>query len=335
MQAVVVTRFGGPEVLQVQEVPEPVPGPGQVLVRVAAADVISLDTYLRGGFGSEYFGMQPPYVPGDGVSGTVVAIGDQVDPAWMEREVVATTGVQGGYAEFAVVSTDEMIAVPEGLTSAGAAALVHDGRTALALADAARITADTAVLVLAAGSGLGLLLVQLARAAGARVVAAAGGGDKLRRAVAAGAETAIDYTRLDWVAAAREAIGTHGAAVVFDGVGGQIGRDAIDLAARGGRFLAYGSAGGDHTEIVPAEAERRDIVVLGAEVAHVGGTDAARTFAGQALDLAAAGRIAPVVEHTFPLEQAAQAHAAMENRAVTGRPVLLTKAGTVTANSAG
>ncbi|MEU1281283.1 zinc-binding dehydrogenase [Streptomyces sp. NPDC005805] len=205
MRAIQVREFGGPEVLVLGEVPAPVAGPGQAVVGLEAADVIYLDTLLRGGWGGDWFPVRPPYVPGGGGAGRVLSVGEGVDPAWVGRRVVARG--EGGYAERMAVAADGMVAVPEGVGPAEAAALVHDGVTALTLAGDAEIRPGERVLVAAAAGGAGSLLVQLARDAGARVVAAARGERKLALARELGAETVVDYTREDWPRLVREETG--------------------------------------------------------------------------------------------------------------------------------
>lgn len=140
MRAIVAERFGGPRVLAAIDLPEPVAGPGQVVIDVGVADVLFLDAQLRAGWGQEFFGIVPPFVPGDGVAGRVVAVGDGVSPRWLGRRVVARTGggsgyAGGGYAELAAVREEDAAEVPDGLDLADAAALLHDGPTALGLVE--------------------------------------------------------------------------------------------------------------------------------------------------------------------------------------------------------
>ncbi len=320
MRVVQVTRFGGPEVLVISEAPAPVAGPGQAVVGVSIADVLFVDTQIRSGRGSEYFGVKPPYVPGVGVAGQVISVGEGVDPGWVGRRVVATT--TGAYAEQTVVPAEGLIPVPDGLGLREAAALLHDGRTALGLAEGARIQPGEWVLVLAVGGGLGILLVQLAHAAGARVIGAARGKRKLDLARELGAAAVVDYSEPDWAERVREATGGVGPDVVFDGAGGQIGRAAFEITARGGRFSAHGAPSGRFAEIDPQEAERRGVTVRGIQHVQFSPADGKR-LSGQVLSEAAAGRIRPVIGQTFPLERAADAHAAIEARGVIGKTLLL------------
>jgi len=172
MQAVVVAEFGGPEALVVAEVPDPVPGAGEVVVAVAAAHVLWVETRIRSGVGREYWGVTPPYVPGSGVAGRVADVGPAVDPALLGTRVVAHTGrSRDGYAERVVVGADGLVPIPDEVSSQQAAALVHDGVTGGALVNEHRVGAGDRVLVVGASGGLGIVLVQLARNRGARVVA--------------------------------------------------------------------------------------------------------------------------------------------------------------------
>jgi NADPH2:quinone reductase len=322
VRAVQVTRFGGPEVLVVTEVPDPIAGPGEVVVTVSVADTLFLDTQLRRGWGGEYFPVRPPYIPGGGVAGTVARAGKDVDRGWIGRRVVALTGGGGGYAEEALAGADNLVVVPEGLDLGEAAALLHDGRTAFALLESIGVRVGEWVLVVAAGGALGILLVQLARAAGARVIGAARGAPKLDLAKRWGAELVVDYSERSWGARVRAATGGRGPDVVFDGTGGQLGREAFEITATGGRFSAHGASSGGFTPIDPDEARRRQVNVSGIERAQLSNEDGQR-LTQRALREAATGRISPIIGQTFPLEKAAEAHAAIEARTVVGKTLLV------------
>ncbi len=241
MRAIQVTSFGAPEVLVAVDLPDPVPGPGQVVVGMAAADVIFLDTLLRSGWGQDFFPRTPPYVPGGGGAVRVVAVGTGVDQAWVGRRVAVRTGT--GYAEQVLAHEEEIMPVPDGLALREAAALVHDGVTALNLHRLGAPQEGEWVLVSAAAGGAGTLLVQLAVEAGARVVAAASSDSKLALARELGAEAVVDYTRADWTGQVRVVTG-GGAALIYDGAGGALGTATVDALADGGRFVTYGTADG-------------------------------------------------------------------------------------------
>ncbi|MFE9768898.1 zinc-binding dehydrogenase [Streptomyces sp. NPDC005808] len=321
MRAAQVKAFGGPEVLVQVEIPDPVPGPGEVVIDVAYADTIFLETQLRSGWGREYFPMTPPYVPGGGVSGVVSTLGADVADEWLGRRVTAS--VTGSYAERAVAAASALTVLPDSLDLLTAAALVHDGITATGLIELTGIGPTDRVLVLGASGGMGTLLVQLAHARGARVVAVARGAAKLALVRELGADAAVDATDPDWPSAARQALGgsVPAADVVLDGVGGQLGAAAFPLTGKGGRFSAHGAPTGGFSPIDTAEAARLDITLFG--IADVQFTPAdLRRFASTALAEAAAGRLRPVIGEVFPLERAGAAHAAVEGRGLVGKVVL-------------
>lgn len=323
MRIVEAVKFGGPDVLRTRDVPDLVAGAGQAVIEVVAADTLFVETQIRAGIGSEYWGLEPPYVPGNGVSGRVAAVGAGVDAAWVGRSVGAHTGgAQGAYASQVVVDAEALVAVPDGLELTYAAALLHDGPTALALLDkvGAPRTGEWA-LVLGAAGGMGLVLVQLLVAAGARVAGAARGAAKLDAVRSLGAE-AVDYSLPGWVSQVRGLVGDSGVEVVFDGVGGELGRAAFGLVARGGRFSAHGTPSGSFTGIAQPDAAAAGVTLTGIERVQLSPGELRQTTA-RAFAAAADGRIRPIVGRTYPLERAGEAHAAIENRQVVGKTVLL------------
>ncbi|WP_128379875.1 zinc-binding dehydrogenase [Streptomyces cavernae] len=321
MRAVQVTRFGGPEVLVPAELPDPVPASGEVLIEVTHADTIFLETQLRSGWGLEYFPVEPPYVPGGGVAGTVTALGPEVPRSWLGRRVTAL--VNGGYASLATAPVTTVTPVPDDLDLLSAAALVHDGVTAAGLMELTAISADDRVLILGASGGMGTLLVQLARAAGASVVALARGVAKLDLVRRLGADTAIDPTNPDWPALARRALGPDGATVVLDGVGGELGAKALPLAADNARFSAHGAPTGGFAALDPRDADARGIKLFGIGDVRFSPADLLRLTA-HAFAEAAAVRLEPVIGEVFLLEAAGEAHAAIEGRGLVGKVVLKT-----------
>ncbi|MFD3806752.1 zinc-binding dehydrogenase [Streptomyces sp. NPDC058619] len=321
MRATQAREFGGPEVLVPVEVPDPVAGPGQVLVAVAAVDTIFVETQVRSGWGQEFFPITPPYVPGGGIAGTVRATGEGVDPGWTGRRVVASIGSTGGYAELAVAPVEALAAVPDGVSLTDAAALVHDGVTATKLLDTTALKPGEQVLVVGASGGMGTVLVQLAKAAGARVVGVARGERKTALVRELGADAVIDGAAPDWARQAREALGGGGADVVLDGVGGEIGLAAYALVADGGRFSAHGAPTGGFAPVDPADAAARGVRLLGIGDVQMTVPQHAG-FAAGVLRSAAAGDLRPVIGGTFPLDQAAAAHRAIESRTLLGKTVI-------------
>jgi NADPH2:quinone reductase len=322
MRAAQAVKFGGPEVLVTTELPDPAPGPGEVLIDVAYVDTIFLETQLRAGWGQEYFPVEPPFTPGSGVAGTVCEVGDGVDPSWIGRHVT-TSYATGSYAELTTAPADGLVPLSDDLAPRTAAALIHDGITGTGLTELTAIAPGERVLILGASGGMGTLLVQLAHARGAHVVAVARGERKLALVRELGADVAVDGARPDWQERAREALGTGGADVVLDGVGGQLGLTAFELTAAGGRFSAHGAPSGGFAPIAPAEAERRGITLLG--IADVQFTpEDRRRLTLHIFEEAAAGRLRPVIGGVFPLDRAAEAHAAIEGRTLLGKVLLET-----------
>ncbi|MCX4630583.1 zinc-binding dehydrogenase [Streptomyces sp. NBC_01443] len=316
MRAIRVDGYGGPEVLVPVELADPVPGAGEVVVRAEAVDTIYVETQIRGGWG-ESFGIHPPYVPGGAAAGTVVAVGEGVDPDWQGRRVVAAPGTKGTYAELVRVPVELLVPVPEELESAEAAALAHDGVTGSGIALGVGIKPGDRVLILGAAGGMGTLLVQMAVAAGAYVVGAARGEQKLALVRELGADRAVDYTEPGWT----EAVGGP-VDVLLDGVGGELGLAGFGLVRDGGRVSAHGAPSGGFTELDPAEVERRGIALRGIAEVQFPPAEITR-LAGHALAEAAAGRLRPVIARRFPLAEAAEAHRAIEARRIPGKALLI------------
>jgi NADPH2:quinone reductase len=307
VRAVVVREFGPPEVLEPAEVAEVRAGPGEAVIDVEFANVTFVETQIRAGR-APHPSMLPalPAILGNGVGGRVAG-----------RQVVASLNGTGGYAERVAVDAGRLIEVPDGMTLREAVALLADGRTALALAGRAELRAGDTVLVEAAAGGVGTLLVQIARNAGAQVVALAGQERKLAVARDLGADVAVNYGGGDWPERVREAVGQVD--VVFDGVGGDIGRDAFGLLGDGGRFCAFGMASGSFTPVTTELARARGVALL--QGTGVSPQDLA-ALARAALAEAAAGRIRPVIGQEFGLASASAAHAAIEARATIGKTLL-------------
>lgn len=324
MHAVRLHAFGPAENLVHEEVADPVPGPGQVRIAVAAAGVHLLDTALRQG----HLGPLPeppvlPTVPGREVAGVVESLGEGVADEWRGRRVVAHLGfAPGGYASLAVAGADRVHEIPENLDFAEAVAMIGTGRTAMGILQFTELGPDSVVVVPAAAGGIGTLLVQYARHAGATVIGLAGGPGKVARVRANGADLAVDYTEAGWPEKVRAFLGGRRATVVFDGVGGDVAREAVALLGDGGRHIVFGwsaegiGAGGPY--LVEGVSEQ----VLGpVMLGRAGGTDPMRTLELRALAEAAAGRMRPAVTR-FPLTAAAAAHRALETRATIGKVVL-------------
>ncbi|MER6063383.1 zinc-binding dehydrogenase [Streptomyces sp. NPDC001792] len=321
MHAVRLYAFGPAENLRYEQAPDPVPGPGRLRIAVAAAGVHLLDAALRAG----HRGPLPerptlPTVPGREVAGVVDALGDGVDGLWLGKRVVAHLGfAPGGYAELAVTDVDRVHEIPRNLDFAAAVAMIGTGRTALGIVQFAEPGPDDVVVVPAAAGGIGTLLVQHAKNAGATVIGLAGGPEKTARVRANGADLAVDYTDTAWPAKVRADLGARQASIVYDGVGGETARQAVALLGPGGRHLVFGWSAEGIGEGKGHLVEGVSQSVLGPEMLRrAGGLHALEL---RALAEAAHGRLRPAVTR-FPLADAPAAHRALENRGTIGKVVL-------------
>jgi NADPH2:quinone reductase len=326
MHAIRLHAFGPAGNLRYEDVATPAPAAGQVRIAVEAAGVHLIDTRLREGM---RMGPLPlpdlPAIPGREVAGTVAAVGDDVDAAWLGRRVVAHLGAaSGGYAEHAIAGVGALHEVADHVAAPVAVATIGTGRTALGILEIAALGAEDTVLIPAAAGGIGALLVQAARRAGAEVVALAGGPEKVARAREQGATFAVDYRDPDWPRTVRDLLDGNPVSVVLDGVGGATGRAALDLLGPGGRLVVFGWSSGAPTELSTMDVGGRGITVEGAlgprMTTRPGGI---RGLEVAALRAVAAGELAPLVGAPFALADAAAAHAALEARATVGKVVLL------------
>jgi NADPH:quinone reductase len=317
MRVIEVTQFGAPDVLVLKEKSDPIPGDGQVVVDVEVADTLFVETTIRRGHGRPYFPIEPPYVPGGGVAGRVGAVGPGVDPSWVGRRVITrTTDQYGGYASQALAMADALVPVGAELSLTDAAALIHDGLTAMIVFDGVEVKPGERVLITAAAGGMGTLLVQLVHAAGAQVIAAARGQRKIELVSTLGADQAVDYSVDGWT----DRVGAVD--IVLDGTGGALGVAAFELVKPGGRISAHGTPAGGFAPINPEQATERNISVRGITDIHAALANASE-LTERAVNEAAAGRLTPVIGRTFPLAEAAQAHAAIEARETIGKSLLL------------
>jgi NADPH2:quinone reductase len=321
MRAVVAQHPGPPDVLVAEERPDLGPAPGGVVVEVAVAATTFIDTQMRAGGGPRPLPPEAyPVVLGNGVAGTVCALGPGVDGVWQGARVVTSTGGQGGYASQARAQLADLHRIPDGVSDEKAAAVLADGRTALSLTGAAAVQPGEVVAVTAAAGGVGSLLVQLGAQAGALIVALASSPEKRARARSLGAEVALDYTSTSWVDEL-DAVAPK-LDVVFDGVGGATSASLAARIASGGRYLPHGAASGSFGDLDPdALADRGGRVIP--LLSLPGDPATLHALVEEALALAAAGVLHPSIGLVLPLERAAEAHAAMEARTVLGKTLLL------------
>ncbi|MEV4311725.1 zinc-binding dehydrogenase [Actinocrispum sp. NPDC049592] len=305
MRVVLVTEFGGPEVLKVATAAEPVPSDGQVLVAVERAAVLYGETIVRRG--EHPFPL--PYVPGMEIGGRVVAApGHELDGRLV---VGTTTGLSGGYAEFALA--EDVHLVPDGMSLDHAVALFGAGGLAVGLLAAMDVGPDDTVLITAAAGRMGSLLVQLAKAAGARVIGAVGTQEKLDAVRAFGADVAVSYSDPDWAAPVE-------ATVVLDAIGGDVGPQALAAVATGvGRIGFYGYASGRWPDLDIGDIARRGLTVVGSL-----GKVLAKPAAERRADVqrALTAGLTPRIHAVHPLERAADAHTDLEQRRNVGAVLL-------------
>ncbi|MGH3177169.1 MAG: NAD(P)H-quinone oxidoreductase [Streptosporangiaceae bacterium] len=309
MHAVVITEPGGPEVLRWLEVPDPVPGPGEVVIDVAAGGVNRADLMQRQGHYPPPPGA-PPY-PGLECSGRIRSVGEGVT-SWHPGDEVCALLSGGGYAEQVVVPAGQVLPVPARVDVTAAAAFPETACTVYSnVFQLARLTAGETLLVHGGSSGIGTMAIQLGKAFGARVACTAGSARKLARCRELGADVAINYRDEDFVAAVLDATGGAGANVILDIMGASYLARNLAALATGGRLAIIGRQGGSRAEI--------DLGVLQGKQASVHATtlrarppqEKAAVVAAvrdQVWPLIGAGRVAAVIDQELPMSQAAQAH---------------------------
>lgn len=327
MRAIQIERFGGPEVLQVVELPKPQPAPSEILVRVAAAGVNFADTLMRS---DEYATTPPlPSVLGSEAAGIIEGVGSEVDGLREGMRIAAplfAAGIHfGGYADYVTIDARYAVPVPDDLSFDKAAALMVQGLTALYLPKQAD-PKDKTVLINAAAGGVGSLLVQLAKQAGARtVIAAASTEEKLAFARTLGADAAVNYTLPDHVERLMEASGGQGPDIIYESVGGAALKDDLKALAPRGQLIAYGALnihkfGLGTPELLGLIFKNQSLT--GFALVPLLTPDLLQESLTGLFASAAAGKLGVTIGATFPLERAADAHRALESRSTIGKVIL-------------
>ena len=310
MRAIQVTEFGGPEVLVVRDVQEPVPGPGQVLVEVEAAGVNFAETMqTRDAYVSR---TTLPFIPGSEV------VGRTADG----RRLLGFSST-GAYAERALLDERSAAPIPDGIPAGVALALLVQGATAaLVLRDSGRLAAGETVLIHAGAGGVGSLAIQLARRWGAgHIVSTGSTSDKRARILQLGADEAVDSSSPDLEAALKAAAGNRRYDLVLDGVAGTAFTASLKLLNRRGRIVVYGAAGGDlSARVDPVALIGGSRTVAGFWL--VDNVDKVPAAVGELLGLVAEGALTPIVGGSYPLEDAARAHEDLAGRRTEGKLVL-------------
>lgn len=324
MKTVVAVTHGGPETLELREQPSSEPGEGVALVRVQAAGVNFIDIYHRSG----QYPIAPPVPLGMEGAGVVEAVGARVDPALVGARV-AWTGVPGSYATHVLAPAEKLVPLPDDLEITDAAAAMLQGMTAHYLThDSCELRAGDECLVHAAAGGVGLLLCQMAKRAGARVLATVSTEEKAAAARAAGADEVIFYLRQDFVAEVRRLTEGRGVRVVYDGVGRDTFLQGFDCLAPRGSMILFGQSSGAVEPFDPQILAAKGSLFLQRPTLfnHVAARDDLLRRAAAVLGWVAEGGLRLRIAATFPLGRAADAHRALEGRGTIGK-VLLTPGG--------
>jgi NADPH2:quinone reductase len=321
MKAIRVQRTGGPEVMELVEVPLPLPKATEAAVKVSVAGVNSIDGHFRDGS----LRTPLPFIPGQEGAGVVSAVGAQAKTVKV-GDRVAWSGVLGSYAEFVVSPEEHLAPVPANVTDEQAAAAMMHGLTAHYLAnDAHKLKAGETALVHAAAGGVGLLLVQMARAIGARVIGTASSEEKARLAREAGAEEVIVFTQQDFEEEVKRLTGGKGVDVVYDGVGKATFEKNLNVMRPRGMLVLYGMSSGPVPPVDPAKlSEKGSLYMARTTLAHFTATREellART--GALFAMIGDGTLRVRIAKTYPLAEAPQAHRDMEARKITGKLLLV------------
>lgn len=322
MRAALIHDWCLPEDLKIVDAPGPRPGPGEVRIRVRAAGVNFADGLIIQG---KYQEKPPfPFAPGFEVAGEVAEVGPGVTHVKPGDGVFAVLD-HGGYAEEVVARAEDVHPLAKGMDMAtGAAFPIAYGTSHFALIDRARLAPGEVLLVNGAAGGVGLTAVECGKAAGATVIATAGGADRLEVCAAHGADFGIDYKTEDVRERVKEITGGRGADVVYDAVGGAVFEASLRATAPDGRLLVIGFASGDVPQIKPNHLLVKNLSVIGVYWGAYRrlAPDRIRASFDQLRAWFEAGKLSPRVSHTFPLADAAEALKALKERRITGKAVL-------------
>lgn len=322
MKAIRIHQLGGPEVLQLEEIPDPEPREGEAVVRIEAAGLNFIDVYFRTGL---YKAPSLPFTLGQEAAGTVEAVGPGAAGVAV-GDRVAYAGVQGAYAEKAAVPAARLVKLPEGVTTRQGAAAMLQGMTAHYLATSTYpLKEGDACLVHAAAGGAGQLLCQIAKLRGARVIGTVSNEEKARIAREAGADEVILYTQQDFAVETRRLTGGVGVQVVYDSVGRDTFEKSLDSLARRGTLVLFGQSSGPVPPFDPSILNvKGSLYLTRPSLSHYIATrEELERRAEEVLDWIAEGKLRLSIGLELPLAEAAEAHRALEGRRTTGKVVLI------------
>lgn len=321
MKAIRIHEFGGPEVMQYEEVPTPTPGAGQVLVKLAASGLNFIDVYQRTGL----YPNDLPYGLGLEGSGTVAAVGAEVSGLG-EGDPVAYTGVPGSYAEYVLAPADRLVRMPDGLDVKVGAAAMLQGMTAHYLAYTTYpLKAGDTCLIHAAAGGVGLILVQMAKQCGARVIGTVSTEEKAALAREAGADEIILYTQQDFETEVKRLTDGKGVQVIYDSVAQDTFDKGLNCLAPLGYMVLYGQSSGPIPPFDPAILNAKGSLFLTRPSLfhYIADRASLEKRAGDVLGWIASGALKLRMEHTFALSDVAEAHRSLEGRKTTGKVLLI------------
>jgi NADPH:quinone reductase len=321
VKAIRVHQTGGPEVLRLEDVPDPAPESGETVVRLEAIGLNFIEVYQRTGL----YRSTVPFTPGGEGAGRVVAVGKDVS-AVRPGDRVASTSLRGSYAELARVPADKLVPVPDDVETGLAAAVLLQGLTAHYLAISTYpLTEGSWCLIHAAAGGVGLLLCQIAKARGARVIGTVSTEEKAALASEAGADHVVLYTRQDFVSEARRLTGGRGVAVVYDSVGQSTFEGSLNSLAPRGMLVLFGQSSGPVPPVDPQVLNAKGSLYLTRPtVTHYTATrDELLTRSRDLFVWMESGRLQVRIDRTYPLADAAAAHRALEGRETKGKVLLL------------
>jgi len=321
MRAIEITQTGGPEVMVLRELPTPEPGAGQALMQIEACGVNFIDVYQREG----RYAVPLPFVPGQEAAGTVIAVGADVS-AVKVGDRVAWCHVMGTYAEYAVAPLAKLIAIPDSITTKQAAGAMLQGMTAHYLAHSTYAIQDgDTVLIHAGAGGVGLLLIQMAKRLGARVLTTVSTEEKAALARHAGADEVILYTQEDFAPKVRELTGGKGVPVVYDSVGKTTFDGSLACLQTRGMMVLYGGSSGavPPFDLIQLSTKGSLFVTRPTMKDYTATRADLEQRAGDVLKWVAEDNLKLRLEHSYPLAEAAQAHRDLEGRKTTGKVLLI------------
>jgi NADPH2:quinone reductase len=321
MKAIRITAHGGSDALKLEELPTPTPGPGQLLVKLAAAGLNYMDTYQRSGM----YKIPLPFTLGAEGAGTVAALGAGVT-GFKAGDPVAYTGVPGAYAEYTLLPADRAVKVPPGMDLKTAAAIMLQGMTAHYLvSDTYPLKQGDWCLVHAGAGGVGLLLIQMAKMRGATVVTTVSTAEKAKLAKDAGADHVVLYSQVDFEAETKKIVGERGLDVVYDSVAKDTFDKGLNLLRRRGLMVLYGASSGPvpPLDLQVLNTKGSLFVTRPSLVHHIFTRAELEARAADVMNWVLSGKLKVRIGATFPLAQAKQAHDALEGRKTTGKVLLL------------